>query len=321
MSGCQEVAFNNITGTSCYTYNKGRGGICHLMADHGKKDIEDGQTALSQTTQDMFKDYSELGQFLDKDLKYRSLHQNILQYQIDMEENKNDINRRKAMASTFTRNVMGSFLEAVSMEHRTKENLDKMEVDIERMFKSLCEELHKAEWTITGDEEETAEVCAKEIMKQGGLAKNGNDNKYGETGEYDDASYEKITCPSNGSLYENIFCNLKAMKAEALEKVRKGYTYKDKETGKEVKVAGYDEVKEEADERIQERIDNINRYIDMLEKDAQEVVYITPNMTVEELDEDMETAKKNRTLTRIAEDEGIKSMDNQSQQVAYCPIY
>lgn len=322
---CQEIALNNVYGTnSCYVYNKGKkGGICHLMADHGKPDVEDSQPSLSKTTRGMYKNYSELGQFLNENLKYRPLHEKILTYQLDSKHDKNDIERRKAETATFKHNVMGSFLEAVNMEHGAKENLDNIENDIEKMLISLCEQLHEANWTITDDEKETAEVCAAHILDNGGLAENGEDTKYGETGEYgaDYSNFEGINCPSDKTLYENIFCNLKALKEEALANAKNGYSYEDKDTGEKVKVAGFNEVKGEADSRIQERIDNIQKYIDMLETDNKEVVLLTPNLSKDTLKDKIPEEKTNRALARISEDEGIKAMDNQSQSVAYCPVY
>ena len=143
-------------------------------------------------------------------------------------------------------------------------------------------------------------------MENGGLAKNSADDAY------------DVQCAQSGSgsYYDTIFCKLNDLKDEAIKKALNGYSDEDGE------YEGFNEVKSiEGNEKVTERIQNIQDYLDSFEVDADELSYIQPNATPEEVKEAVEEAKANREASLDATEEGLTSMDNQSQAVPYSPIY
>lgn len=317
---CQEVALGT---TPCSKAISGRKGLCHLLADHGLKDVTDNQNSLKTTSDPMYEKYSELGQFIGGDLKYRPLQKNIHEYLLNSKNNQNSIERQKAELASFKRNVMGTFLEAVNAEHTAKKNLDSIEEDIKQSLNSLCKLIHDSGNTVSEKQEETEDDCINSIM-QTGLASSSEDTKYGEKGEYSsknkgDSPYEGINCNSKQNYYEAIFCMLDEKKKEFLNIAENGGKISNVDI--EVK-EGYNSVKDKPGAGyVKARLDDIKRNISLLTKDEKEIVYITPSTTEEGLEELIKSGKADRTSARISEDEGITSMGNQSQMVAYCPIY
>jgi hypothetical protein len=171
-------------------------------------------------------------------------------------------------------------------------------------------------------EGETEERCAEYIKEHGGLASSAEDKVYGVKGEYDEKGYDGITCPSSkySSYYNQLYCNISDWKDDTINKAKKGYTYKD-DKGQH-KVIGFESFKTDPDAvRVQERIDEIQTFIGALEADKDEVTYLTPEDDASSVDKKKNTAKADRTASRISDDESIKTMDNQNQTVAYCPVY
>ena len=311
---CQEVALH-------------KNGVRHLLADHNAKDEGKSkalQGSLGSTSEPMYTNYSELGQFLNGDLKYRPMLKNIYDYLLDENNQDNSIERQRGDLATFKRNVIGGFLEAVNAEHNAQKTLDNNKEDVVNSLKNLCTQLHNFGESVNGEacEDESdstcadqiAEQCAAYIMDNGGLAKNAADDKY------------EVDCAqsSGGSYYEQIFCKLNDLKDEAIAKAHQGYSETDSD-GTTVTYVGFDSLKGEASatdsDRVKERIQEIEDYFGAFEADADEVSYIQPKATKASVTEDVKEAKANWEASRAAEEEGITSMDNQSQAVAYCPVY
>lgn len=368
---CQEVALNNVQGTSCYTYNKERGGICHLLADHGKDGVEDTQYPSLGGDSSLYEKYSELGQmlawraggivggvfslppdFVSARLFYRPLQRNLHEFLLNQESEsnqKNSMERQNIQAATFTRNIFSSFLDTVNAEHAAKRGLDTAKENLKDTVNSLCSQIESARPKSsqeveacnthcqgkTGSEaakceescqQEKVNDCVKDMLEGDGLAKTAEDETYGIKGEYGKEEYEGIDCEGSNSndAYASYFCQLADWQDELIDKAENGYTddYKKDANGKPLKVAGFSEVKNDKDAyKVQERIKNIQNIKDVLAADKFGVVFITPGMTKGEMSNAISNAQADRLATRVAEDEGIKSMDNQSQIVPYCPIY
>ena len=249
---------------------------------------------------------------------------NIYDYLLDENNQDNSIERQRGDLATFKRNVIGGFLEAVNAEHNAQKTLDNNKEDVVNSLKNLCTQLHNFGESVNGEacEDESdsacadqiAEQCAAYIMDNGGLAKNAADDKY------------EVDCAqsSGGSYYEQIFCKLNDLKDEAIAKAHQGYSETDSD-GTTVTYVGFDNLKGEASatdsDRVKERIQEIEDYFGAFEADADEVSYIQPKATKASVTEDVKEAKANWEASRAAEEEGITSMDNQSQAVAYCPVY
>lgn len=369
---CQEVALNNMQGTSCYTYNKGKDGICHLLADHGGEDAIDVQTpSINPFSGDnpLYEKYSELGQILawgsktfkvgpfttktSPRLTYRPLQKNLHEYLLDQESKSNQRNsmeRQNVQAATFTRNIFSSFLEAVNAEHSAKRSLDTAKENLEDAVKSLCTQIESARPKSSkeieecntlcegklgteeikcneGCQQEKVDECVNNMLEGDGLAKTAEDSKYGVKGEYGKEDYEGINCDSANSsdMYASYLCQLSDWQDELIDKAENGYTdeYKKDEKGEPVKIAGFGEVVSDKDaNKVKERIESIKNTKEVLEADKLGVVFITPGMTASNANADaIKNAQADRLATRESEDEGIKSMDNQTQNVPYCPIY
>jgi len=364
---CKEVASNGAAGTSCHKYNEGKGGICHLLADHGKDGTEDSQTPITSalnSDRPLYENYSELGQmfaigggvvtpvFMPPHFVYRPLQRSLHEFLLNQEDESNQRNsmeRQNIQAATFTRNIFSSFLEAVNAEHSAKRSLDTAKENLKDSVKSLCSQIENARPKSSreiaecntncqgklGEEviqcrescqQEKVDNCVTGMLDGDGLAKTAEDNNYGVKGEYGKEEYEGINCEDANSndAYASYFCQLSDWQDELVDKAENGYTddYEKDSAGKPLKVAGLGEVKSDKDAaKVEERIKSIDRIMKVLEADKLGVVFITPNMTEDEMSNAIANAKADRAATRVAEDEGIKSMDNQTQVVPYCPIY
>lgn len=294
----------------CQEVESYKGGVRHLLADHDAKDDNKSkalQGSLGSISEPMYTKYSELGQFLNGDLQYRPILKNIYNYLLDDNNQENSIERQRADTAVFKRNLIGSFLEAVNAEHTALTSLEKNKEDVIDSLQTLCGQLHNYGETVNGESGDDADsVCATYIMENGGLAKNSADDAY------------DVQCAQSGSgsYYDTIFCKLNDLKDEAIKKALNGYSDEDGE------YEGFNEVKSiEGNEKVTERIQNIQDYLDSFEVDADELSYIQPNATPEEVKEAVEEAKANREASLDATEEGLTSMDNQSQAVPYSPIY
>ena len=230
---------------------------------------------------------------------------------------ENNIERQRAETAVFKRNVIGSFLESVNAEHTALKSLEKNEQEAKDSLKNLCMQLHNFDTSVNGEScedkedsecmESIAEDCAEFIMKNGGLAKDSFDDKY------------DVDCAQSGSgsYYETIFCKLNDLKDEAVKKAEEGYSDGENE------YEGYNEVKGmEGSEKIEERKKLIENYLEIFKKtDADELSYVQPDATPEEVADAVEEAKANREASLDATEEGLTSMDNQSQAVPYAPVY
>ena len=255
--------------------------------------------------------------------------------------------RQNIQAATFTRNIFSSFLDAVNAEHSAKRSLDTAKENIKDTVKSLCTQIENARPKTgseiaacnalcegkTGDgaiacrescQQEKVDDCIKGMLEGDGLAKSAEDTNYGVKGEYGKEEYEGINCDSANSndTYASYFCQLSDWQDELIDKAENGYTddYEKDAKGNPLKVAGFGEVESDKDaDKVEERIKSIKNTFEALEADKLGVVTIMPGMKVDE--ESVKNAQADRIATRVAEDEGLKSMDNQTQIVPYCPIY
>lgn len=297
----------------CQEVQAYKNGVRHLLADHDAKDDSKSkalQGSLGSASEPMYTKYSELGQFLNGNLEYRPLLKNIYEYLLNEDNQENNIERQRADTAVFKRNLIGSFLEAVNAEHTALTSLEKNEKDVNDALQTLCKQLHNYGETVNGESGEEADsVCAQYIMDNGGLAKDSADDAY-----FEDA----INCgqSNSGSYYETIFCKLNDLKDEAIKKALNGYT------DEEGEYEGFNEVKSmEGSEKVTERIQNIQNYLDSFEEDQNEVTFIQPDSTPDDVKAAKEEALANREASLEATEEGLTSMDNQSQAVSYSPIY
>lgn len=325
---CKEIAYNSAPDSSCYIYNyKGKsggdrkGGVCQLMADHGENNEHgpfiDVQERLGAFDSDMYANYSELGQLLTGNLEYRPLQRELHEFlSSDDDANMvNSIHRQRAEVASFKRNLFGSFLDTVNAEHTAKKNLDTMEEEIKETLESLCKQIHENNQSVNGEEGDTAdESCAAYIKSHGGLASSGEDNVYGEEGEYNDReqAFKGVNCSQakQSSYYNDLYCKLHEWKLEQLSKAKSKFD----ELSKDSELSQYHN-------RVKERLDSIKNTIDVLDMDKKEVVYVTPDIKPSDMDEKLRNAKTDRTAARKSDNDGIIAMDNQSQVVPYCPVY
>lgn len=314
------LPFDILKAEECQEVESYKGGVRQLLADHDTKDDSKSkalQGSLGGTTEPMYLKYSELGQFLNGDLQYRPILKNIYDYLLSEDNQENNIERQRAETAVFKRNVIGSFLESVNAEHTALKSLEKNEQEAKDSLKNLCMQLHNFDTSVNGEScedkedsecmESIAEDCAEFIMKNGGLAKDSFDDKY------------DVDCAQSGSgsYYETIFCKLNDLKDEAVKKAEEGYSDGENE------YEGYNEVKGmEGSEKIEERKKLIENYLEIFKKtDADELSYVQPDATPEEVADAVEEAKANREASLDATEEGLTSMDNQSQAVPYAPVY
>lgn len=354
---------------------KGTYHFCHLLADHGKD--KDTHTANGTGDMAEYNDYSELGQFLqagmtvkgplgmsisiaDNNMFYRDMQADIAKYLTNEDNADNDVNRQKAELSSFKRNILGSFLDTVYAEHSAKKTRDNMRKTVLGSLSGLCKQIHQNGKTIGiganeesyKDSDEKArdaidEACSRYLTDGEGKVKGSSyavglafakigekDTQYGVDDEFtkDQDLYGGINCKSGtkSSYYEDIFCKLDDIKAEKLNEAKR--LLKEAE-GIYQKMAD-----EEGDKQyILDRLTDINDYITMLEKDEDEVIFLTPNMkkgthgetlgtinvgaTESFIESEASKAKANRTVERATDEESITGMDNGSQVVPYCPNY
>lgn len=286
---CQEVT---MSGTKIY----------HLLADHNKKNVSDTEQP-GATNEEMYSKHSELGQLLTKNMAYRPLQKNIQEYLNNAANSNNDITRQKAELASFKRNVMGSFLDAVTTEYNARKNMESSAETIKETMKSLCSQLEDVGISVANCENRA-------------LATSYKDTSYFEYEKND--TYGKIKCSnSNSNFYEQIFCDLDNKKAsyvnaaKALLKTTKAAVEKKKLSG---------DAKAYVDERL-EKIENYISDTGTLIVDNNEVSTIQPNIDAKEINSALRTAKTNRRVMLDSAEEGLQAMENQSQAVAYCPIY
>ncbi len=350
---CREIAINKaakLFGTNipspCYQYHSRDNGICHLLADHGVKNVTDYQKKLGRPTSGLYNNYSELGQFLKMKKKkknyflvYRPLQEAIQKYLLDKKNSKNNIDRQKAEMSSFKRNIFGSFLDVVVAENDAHKNLENTKENINSTLESLCKQIYDVPETvevtengivehspiITGQEEncegrdnkeeciqKNVEECAKYVADQGGLAKTAEDKVYYENksvgNDKDEKDYKGFDCPnSNNDFYSAFVCKLRDRKDQYI-KYAKGIINS---------IEGYEDIPE-----VKERMSAIENTIKVLDKgDKYGIAYLTPDIQYSKVEETVKEARANRIAVRKADEEGIKSMDNQTQIVPYCPVY
>lgn len=322
---------SGATVQTCQEVASYKNGVRQLLADHNPLDEGDSkalQKSLGKTDEPMYEKYSELGQFLNGNLEYRPMLRNIYDYLLNDENQENSIKRQLADLATFKRNVIGSFLEAVNAERNAEKTLDNNKEDVIDALENLCQQMHNLGESVSGEElcEDTSDSecvnakaaeCAQLIMENGGLAKDSSDDVY------------SVSCGmknEDGSYYDQIFCKLDELKNEAIRKAKQGYS---DELGEH---AGYNnlEINETDKDRVQERLNKIENYFAALGApvdgedrtgDPDELATIQPDATGASAAEAAEEAEINKTAVRTAEEEGLMSMDNQSQAVAYCPVY
>lgn len=287
---CQEVTTK--IGNIC---NSKSGTLCHKLADHNNTNVNDTQKLGNISTHGLYENYSELGQLLTEDLAYNPLQKNIQKYLQDKgdDNTKNDITRQKAERASFKRNVMGSFLNAVIAEDKARKALEQNEKDIKSRLNSLCQQIHTV-GIFLNDKNEAVNDCADTLMKKG-MASSINDDKY------------DVNCAAlknNTSYYEQIFCKLDGAKEDNLASVVKAKANYEK--------GGYELV-------VQEKLDEIENLINALDNDGDEVTTIRPDTDASDMH--IETAKIDRNLAIEKAEEGLVSMQNQTQSAAYCPIY
>ena len=252
---CREIAENTDKSTPCGIYNKGRGGICHLLADHGMKNkdgdrIEDSEN-LGLTKSEAYEKHSELGnlfEFRDNKIYYRQMQESIHQFLMnedEAEERDNDITYQKANRAVYTHSIFSTFLDAVNTEHNALKNLENTRQSLEDAMLNLCQQIH-AQGKMVGDygdgfseellqdpqkcdrdcQEAFNQKCVALIIDGAGLATSADeDKKYGANGEYTNADFNGISCSDDnkdGSFYEELFCKLDELKDELIKKSHEG---------------------------------------------------------------------------------------------------
>lgn len=279
----------------CREVSVASGKLTHKLADHGKDGVVDSQALKKVSSALLYENYSELGQLLTVDLKYRPLQQNIQKYLLDNEDAnkaKNDISRQKAERASFKRNVMGTFLDAAIAEDKANKALIQVEKNMRESFETLCNKLEALDIHTT-DVADT-KGCVDKLMQ---------DN-------LKELSDEGINCTKNltkESYYTNIFCAIDAKKDEKLsviQKDRKGLNISDSDRTKII---------------VKEQLENIDKNISSLTVDSDEYVIIRPEELVDK--EKVIQAKVDNELVHKNMEEGFNSMKNQTQSVAYCPRY
>ena len=282
--------------------------VQNMLADFEPKKKDSKNPALQtnvKSTEDtkLYTNYSELSQFLEpkkKQIRYRALAENAFQYLLDKKNQDNDIVRQKAEAIAFKRNIMGSFLENVNAEHSAKKNMDSSIQDVKDSLSALCEQIHNFGEFVGNEKdlegEEKTEACVTHIMKNGGLASS-----------VDDDDYEPKA--TTGNYYNSLFSKLDGWKAQKLAEVERQF----KDVKKRFSKAELDSV--------EERIKEIEAYIDAFKEDKNELVSIQPGDTKDTVKEALKTAKADRKAARATDEEAITAQDNQSRSVAYCPVY
>lgn len=304
---CQEITTSTqTTKNPCRQYNsKNRDALCHLLADHGKEKVADSQKSLDPTTNGLYKGYSELGQFLTTDLGYQPLQRSIHEFLLNKNPKKSDANnsitRKKAEQASFKRNILGSFLDAVTAEHNAHKMFDTNEQAVKEALETLCTAMDENNISIAGvispkpdASSEKINECVEAIMNRGGLALSAMDDEYDPT--------EKC----KGTIYNELYCLLDNTKNALLAEV------KQKRNGivnKDVKPI------------VAEYLNGIDNDLLNLEKDNGEMTSIQPDMDTETLTKAIKEAKAKQITLIDTANEAIISMANQSQTVAYCPIY
>lgn len=310
---CQEVSVSGNT-------------VTHLLADHKKGKNTDKEN-LGTTNEPMYDKHSELGQLLTKDLnsedlKYRPLQENIQKFLLNTDEPENDITRQKAERASFKRNIMGSFLDAMTTEYNARKNLEQSKKAIANTLKSLCEQFDSLEFAgnkpvikecnefLNAADElpvELTDVNKETVVDKIRLAADYTEKDYYEI----NGAYKGIVCPANGQdAYKAIFCALDAEKDNLVQKAQQKLSEAEKKMGNSSNGKAY----------VAERLDKIKDYIDKTKGsliiDKDEVTTIRPGTTPA-----VETGRADREVEIETAEEGIESMANQSQSVAYCPIY
>lgn len=296
----------------CQEIKRYDGKLQHLLADFKPKAKKNPalQSYSGATSDPMYVNYSELGQFLaphkKSQLKYRPLLKDAFALLQDVKKESTDSNnftRQMAETVSFKRNVMGSFLENVNSELGAHKNRKKAEEDVRATLKTLCEQVEEFEVSfgsnagtsnLEGDEKTNA--CVESIIKGGGLASSAEDDAY--------------DVKPNGprTLYSTLFLTLNDKKDENLNKAKQAFN----------KVKAYDK---KLLDKVEERVDEIELLIKVLESDTEEKVAVHPGDTVADVKKAVKEYEAQRPLALDAEEEALLSMDNQSRSVAYCPVY
>ena len=303
---------------TCQDIELYRTGVRHLLADHDSSNPSKSKAIeknISTMNDRMFSEVSELALFLNKSFQYRGILGNMYKYLLDEDNAENSIMRQKIDLATYKRNLIGSFLDAVNAEHNAEKTMNENKEDVEDALESLCTQLHNFGESVNGEScedkndadcpNEIAESCATYIMAHGGLASSAEDDNYNV-----DCKKQKRT-----SYYDEIFCKLDELKEAAINEAKEGYTDGEK------KIKGFEVVKSMVgSDKAQERIKRIEDYLSDFDTDKDEVSVITPDSTPEMVEEAVKEAEANQEASRAAEEEGIKSMDNQSRATAYAPV-
>lgn len=300
-------SFSNLP--HCQEISVYKNGVRHLLADFlpNKKDKNNPalQTTMDKTSETRYDNYSELGQFLQGNMKYRGLVSGINSYLLDKNNNSNNIARQRADTAAFKRNVFGSFLEVVNAENSAKKALEQNEREVQNSLADLCEQIHNHKYKVNNECTESTEECKNacvqfvfDLKGSKAIASSSEDNNY----EIDCAKEEE-------SIYEQFFCKLDELKEVALGKAKNEYASLKNNYTKSV----LDNVKEYTDE--------IENYFAAFEKDKNEDAMMMPKATGASQEKAVKTAVQDRKAVREADEEGIIAMGNQSQSVAYCPVY
>ncbi|MCM1323705.1 MAG: hypothetical protein NC218_06050 [Acetobacter sp.] len=284
--------------------------IYHLLADHGTgKKIKDTETPNKpKQPEPLYEKYSELGQLLRTDLRYRPLQKNIQEYLKNEKNTDNNITRQKAELASFKRNTFGSFLDAVTAEYNARKTMESSKQTIEDTMENLCEQLK--------------DVLGKDIdnCKEKALATSSDDKMYFEksTKKKKLKEYRGIDCANTkhySPFYNQILCDLDSAKAKELNDAQNSLKQSENKLHK---------MSSKQKKYFEERLQKIKNYIDKdgtLVQDSDEVTAIRPDMEKKEMDTLIKNAESNLEITIGAIEDSIQEMKNQTQATAYCPIY
>jgi len=303
----------------CQDIGNYKNGVQHLLADFepktGGKAV---QKSLGGQNEPMFENYSELGQLLNGNLGYRETIKNVSESLLnDKDKNtENSLARQVKDLTTYKRNLIGTFLDAVNAEHNAEKVVENSRESVMNALKGLCQQFNSfkddqgnAMMLAAAGDNYSDEACAEEIIDEALT------NNRGLASSSDDDEYDANCGASSGNFYATVFCELDRMKDAALNEAKQQKAILDAELAKmDALFPGYAE-------KVKERTDEIRNYIEALEADSEEISNIQPGATAASVKEELKTAEQNREASEIAAAEGILSMDNQGRAVAYCPVY
>ena len=296
----------------CTTISAEKSGIRHELAnkEHGL------QSSVSKVSLPIYKNISELAQFLEKSgkkIKYRDVIYKTNEHLTDKKSTKNDYKRQLGESVIYKHNVIGKFLDVVTMEKQTLKTKNQYQENIKGELSGLCKSLHDNGMVVSTKEndlegDEKVAYCVDYIMNSKGLISKSDDSV-----ELKDKDCQKPSKGVDKNLYYDIFCSLNMAKAKKLNEAR--VYLKDK-------VLGSKRYTKAEIERLKARVEEAEGQLRALELDDNELMEILPGYNLEQVNaEKIAASVAEREVDRASQEEALRSMDDQNRIVPYCPIY